>query len=83
MEIINTKESAICLPSIKKGDAGIVVGLTGDVAMQNRLRELGLYEDSEVRVLHCNGSVVCQVRDSRFGIDRQIAENVMVMPFKR
>ena len=80
MEIEKTQQTAVCLPSMKRGATGTVVGLSGDVSTQNRLRELGFCENSEVKVLHVNGSVMCQVHDSRFGIDRAIAENVLVEP---
>jgi len=81
MQLGETLQTRISLSSLKKGGWGRVVALTGDLATQSRLRELGLYELAVVAVLHVNGLVLCQVNDSRFGLDRQIAESVLVEPF--
>jgi Fe2+ transport system protein FeoA len=81
MQLEESRQTRISLSLLKKGGRGRVVALMGDATTQSRLRELGVYELAEIAVLHVNGSVLCQVNDSRFGLDRQIAESVLVEPF--
>ena len=78
MQPIETQEEVVALSLIKKGETGRVHSLQGDESCQQRLRELGLYESARVTVLHINGSILCQVNDSRFALDRSIAELVAV-----
>ncbi|MDF1812138.1 MAG: FeoA family protein [Verrucomicrobiales bacterium] len=80
MEELDSQQTQIRLPAVAKGCRAVVVALDGEPSMQTRLRELGLYELAEVKVLRVNGSVMCQVNESRFGIDAKIAENVLVKP---
>ncbi|MDF1752785.1 MAG: FeoA family protein [Verrucomicrobiales bacterium] len=80
MKGVGNPEAVVELPTLKRGCRGRVVAINGDTPTQTRLRELGLYEESEIRVLHVNGSVMCQVNDSRFGIDCQTARSVLVRP---
>ncbi len=60
------------------GIAARVLRLEGDDEFKNRLRELGLCESAQVSVLQVNGSVLCQVQSSRFGLSRSAAEAVIV-----
>ncbi|NNE93491.1 MAG: ferrous iron transport protein A [Verrucomicrobiales bacterium] len=55
-----------------------MVRLAGDNSFQNRLREMGIVESAQISVLNVNGSVHCQVKDSRFGLSRAAAEEVFV-----
>lgn len=44
-----------------------------------RLRELGLCEDAIVRcVLRSHGNVICEVLNSRIGLDDGLAEHIIV-----
>ena len=78
MQPIETGEEVVTLSLIKKGETGRVHSLQGDESCQHRLRELGLYETAQVTVLHINGSILCQVNDSRFALDKLVAEQVSV-----
>ncbi len=68
------------LPDLPKGSVGRVVRVAGDPSFCQRMRELGLIEAVAVAVQQVNGSVLCQIEDSRFGISRDAAENIWVEP---
>ena len=74
------RDSAEATPLQKwpKGLIGRVLRLEGDEDFKNRLREMGLCESAEVSVLQVNGSVLCQVQGSRFGLSRSAAEAVLI-----
>ncbi len=48
--------------------------------MQNRLRELGLFEDQIVKLVAGRDNFICQVCNSRFAISEQIARMILVEP---
>jgi len=73
-------EKCIALLSLKAGDRGRVLQIDAEASLQRRLQELGLVAGAEISVLRINGSVLCQISSSRFGIDRAIAERVKVVP---
>ena len=66
------------LPHLPRGTAGRVVEVSGDDSFCKRMKELGLIEEVAVAVDHVNGSVLCRIKDSRFGISRDAAENIWV-----
>ena len=70
------------LPDLPKGVSGRVVAVSGDPSFCHRMRELGLIEAVAVAVQQVNGSVLCRIKDSRFGISRDAADNIWVEPLK-
>lgn len=72
--------SSVQLPNLPRGTAGRVVRVAGDPSFCQRMRELGLIEAVAVGVHQVNGSVLCKIKDSRFGISRDAAENIWVEP---
>lgn len=68
------------LPDLPRGSAGRVVQVSGDPSFCRRMQELGLMEAVAVAVQQVNGSVLCKIKDSRFGISRDAAENIWVEP---
>jgi Fe2+ transport system protein FeoA len=50
----------------------------GEVSL--RLREMGLGEEQEVRLLSCASTVICQVCNTRLGLSPQLAERILVQP---
>lgn len=60
------------LVRIKQLDAASEVSL--------RLRELGLGEEQEVRLLSRASNVICQVCNTRLGLSHQLAERILVEP---
>jgi Fe2+ transport system protein FeoA len=45
-----------------------------------RLRELGVFEGSTLRVVSNNDPLICQVGECRFGVCRRLARCVLVEP---
>jgi len=68
------------LPDLPRGSEGRVVQVAGDPSFCQRMRELGLIEAVAVAVQQSNGSVLCKIKNSRFGISRDAAENIWVEP---
>lgn len=50
----------------------------GEVTL--RLREMGLGEEQEVRLLSRESTVICQVCNTRLGLSPQLAERILVQP---
>jgi Fe2+ transport system protein FeoA len=46
----------------------------------SRLREMGLGEDQEIRLVSRQTSVICQVCNARLAISAQLAEKIYVEP---
>ena len=78
--VSGTPGAAEAVPLLKwpRGLVGCVLRLEGNDEFKNRLREMGLCESAEVSVLQVNGSVLCQVQGSRFGLSRSAAEAVII-----
>lgn len=70
------------LPDLPLGKAGRVVRVEGDPSFCRRMKELGLIEAVAVAVQQVNGSVLCRIKNSRFGISRDAAENIWVETLK-
>ena len=66
------------LSDLPKGSPGRVIEISGESTFCQRMRELGLIETEMVAVQDVNGSVLCKIKDSRFGISRDAAENIWV-----
>ncbi len=45
-----------------------------------RLREMGFCEEKAIRLVHHHGNFICQVRQMRMGISRQVAARIWVEP---
>jgi Fe2+ transport system protein FeoA len=58
----------------------IVRHLAGEGALCQRLRELGLHEEAEVRLIRAGSSVVAQIAATRLCLTRQAATAVLVAP---
>lgn len=48
--------------------------------VSNRLREMGLGEDRQIRLLCCQKNLICQVYNARLGISSQLADYILVEP---
>lgn len=51
---------------------------SGEVSL--RLREMGLGEEQQVRLVSRESNVICQVCNARLGISHQLAERILVEP---
>jgi ferrous iron transport protein A len=48
--------------------------------MCQRLREMGLCEEQQVKLLYKQKNVICQVCNLRLGLSHQLAETIIVEP---
>jgi Fe2+ transport system protein FeoA len=77
-EEVNETEM-IGLHEVTVGDYARVRSLPENQALSTRLRELGICENSVLRLLnHSYGSIVFEVNQSRFGMSKNTARSVLV-----
>ncbi len=48
--------------------------------IRDRLRELGLGEEQQIKLLSKEANVICQVCNARLGISEKLAEAILVEP---
>lgn len=65
------------LSDVKCGACVRIVGLNATQDICLRLRELGICEHEDVRKVADNGSMVCEVKNTRIAINRAIAEDIV------
>lgn len=66
------------LSRVKAGSVVCIKQLSTSPEVRTRLREMGLGEKQEVRLLSCHSSIICQVCNARLGISRRLAEAILV-----
>jgi Fe2+ transport system protein FeoA len=72
---------AICpLNQVKAGTVVCVRELTTSPEISDRLREMGLREDSQVRLVSRQDSVICLVCNARVALSQKLAEAILVEP---
>lgn len=72
---------AVCpLNQVKAGTVVCVRELIATPEISDRLREMGLREDSRVRLVSHQDSVICQVCNARVALSRKLAEAILVEP---
>ena len=62
------------------GTAVRIKQLSAPPDVTHRLRELGLGEDQEIRLVSRQASIICQVCNARLAISAQLAERIYVEP---
>jgi Fe2+ transport system protein FeoA len=73
------KDNTVRLPDVPVGASARVRSLPRNPVLSTRLRELGIYEDTLLRLLGDSyGSVVLEVNQSRFGLSKHAARSVLV-----
>lgn len=68
------------LNRIQSGVAVRIKQLCASSEVQNRLRELGLCEDSIIRLVTSQNNFICLVCNARFAISEQLAQMILVEP---
>jgi Fe2+ transport system protein FeoA len=68
------------LSEVHPGSLVRVKRLTAPPEVARRLREVGFYEDQSVRLLHQNGTSICQVSNARMGLCHRTANHIWVEP---
>ena len=66
------------LSRIQAGTTVCIRHLSTDPQLKDRLRELGLCEDQQVKVVACESTFICQVCNARFGISEKLADSILV-----
>ena len=68
------------LSQVKAGTVVCVKELAASPDMVSRLREMGLGEDQQVRLVSQDSIVICQVCNARVAIGQQLAAAILVEP---
>ena len=69
------------LTDLNPGDAGIVIGLSGDLPLQSRLVEMGILPGSPIRLVKkapLNGPLALKVRDYYISVRLDEARSIQV-----
>jgi Fe2+ transport system protein FeoA len=76
-----TREPFLCpLSRVVAGTAVRIRELSTPPEISHRLRELGLCEQQEIKLVSRHTNIICQVCNARLGISRQLAESIIVEP---
>ena len=71
--------SKVCpLSRVQAGTTVCIKRLATNPRLKERLREMGLGEDQQIKVVACESTFICQVCNARFGISEQLAEAIFV-----
>ncbi|HOX04381.1 MAG TPA: FeoA family protein [Candidatus Paceibacterota bacterium] len=75
------KQPAACpLSQVQAGTSVRIKRLTLPPDVLRRLREIGFCEERKIRLLMRQNSVICEVCNTRFGLNRKLAEAILVEP---
>ncbi len=71
--------SRVCpLSRIQAGTTVCIKHLSTNPELKDRLREMGLGEDQQIKVVACESTFICQVCNARLGISEKLAEAILV-----
>ena len=71
--------SAICpLSRIEAGTVVCIKQLSAAPEVTSRLRELGLCEEQQIKLLARDSNFICQVCNARLGISEELADSILV-----
>ena len=68
------------LNRVRVGTTVIVRRLTASPEVNQRLREMGFSEDRTIKVISLQSTLLCQVCNSRLGLNSRLAESIWVEP---
>ena len=66
------------LSRVQAGTTVCIKQLSTSPEQTDRLRELGLCEDQQIKVVACESTFICQVCNARFGISEKLADAILV-----
>ena len=66
------------LSRVQAGTTVCIKHLSAEPDLKDRLRELGLCEEQQIKVLACKSTFICQVCNARFGISEKLADAILV-----
>jgi Fe2+ transport system protein FeoA len=71
--------SALCpLSRVEAGTVVCIKHLSTAPDVTSRLRELGLCEEQQIKLLARDSNFICQVCNARLGISQELAESILV-----
>jgi Fe2+ transport system protein FeoA len=71
--------SHLCpLSSVQAGTVVCIKKVAATPAVTARLRELGLCEEQQIKLLARESNLICQVCNARLGISEELAESILV-----
>jgi Fe2+ transport system protein FeoA len=68
------------LSRVRAGTVVCIKQLSASAEMTDRLREMGFCEEQQIKLISRDGSLICQVCNSRLGISAELAETILVTP---
>ena len=66
------------LSCVKAGQLVCIKELAATPDIQARLREMGLGEQQQIKLVSHNSNIICQVCNARLGISKKLAEAILV-----
>ncbi len=72
--------TACPLSRIRAGVSVRIKQLDTTPEISQRLREMGFYEDRQIKILTQNTNIICQVCNVRLGISDDLADRILVEP---
>jgi ferrous iron transport protein A len=71
--------SAVCpLSRVEAGTVVCIKQLSTSPDITSRLRELGLCEEQQIKLLARDSNFICQVCNARLGISEELADSILV-----
>jgi Fe2+ transport system protein FeoA len=76
-------EASECpLTQVAAGATVCIKGLLASPDVNDRLREMGLCEQQQIKLVSRHSNYICQVCNARLGISRKLAETIIVQPLQ-
>ena len=66
------------LSRVKAGSVVCIKQLSTTPELTDRLRELGMCEEQQIKLLTRDANLICQVCNARLGISEELAEAILV-----
>lgn len=66
------------LSRVQAGTTVCIKQLSTTPELTERLRELGLIEDQQIKLLANESGFICQVCNARLGLSRKVADSILV-----
>ena len=66
------------LSRVQAGTTVCIKHLSTAPELRQRLREMGLGEDQQIKVVARKSTFICQVCNARFGISEKLADSILV-----
>ncbi len=79
-ECSGNERQACPLSDVQEGTIVKIKQLRACPEMCQRLREMGLCEDQQIRLLLKEANLICQLCNMRLGISQEIADSIIVEP---